>query len=237
MKKPNSIQLLAIILVTFVTACGQRIPVNARPTSVQMNLITTTVEMAKTKMATLTSTPQPATQTAIFPTGTATLLWTPTPTVTWTPISTIKPSERSKFVANLVRNPSCQLPCLWGITPGKTEWGKALQFLNSFGAEIKDNGIREYTENGTSHWSTTYYANFDPNIFAGASYDVIDGEIRIMFSNTYIRNNDPDFLISGILEKYGTPDKIFIYTAQSLPEPPLLFTLVLFYSDQRFFTR
>jgi len=51
---------------------------------------------------------------------------------TWTPLPTYPPDQADQVVMSLYEKNTCRLPCWWGITPGKTSWLDAWQFLGRF---------------------------------------------------------------------------------------------------------
>lgn len=53
---------------------------------------------------------------------------------TLTPLATYSPAQASQIMRDLYENNTCKLPCWWGITPGKTSWLEAWQFLKRFNA-------------------------------------------------------------------------------------------------------
>ncbi len=74
----------------------------------------------------LTATPQSAT----FPNST---IISSSSGNTDTPVSTFSPTEASARLQDLLKtNAGCRLPCWWGITPGKTTWDEAEEYLKTF---------------------------------------------------------------------------------------------------------
>ena len=75
-----------------------------QPTSTSSGEITSVPEIIKSPTALFTSV-----TTVVVP--------------TYTPFSTLSPSGSISLVLELLQNnPSCLLPCWWGITPGETSW-------------------------------------------------------------------------------------------------------------------
>lgn len=85
----------------------------------------------------LTNGPDTQTQSiAISPTANFIRTRTETPTfrVTTTPRPTLEAKEREDFLQDLMNsNGGCQLPCWWGVTPGKTTWQEAEQLFHVMG--------------------------------------------------------------------------------------------------------
>ena len=50
----------------------------------------------------------------------------------FTPLPTFTEGMASDFVMGLYQHSPCELPCWWGIEPGKTDWRNAWQFLEQF---------------------------------------------------------------------------------------------------------
>jgi len=90
---------------------------------------------APTVTATRTATASPTT--TLTPTSTVTpsrTLIPRTPTATFPPIETVAPAEAEQLlIEHLQSIPECQLPCIWGVTPGETSFHEAYKMLFPFG--------------------------------------------------------------------------------------------------------
>jgi hypothetical protein len=92
-------------------------------------------------IVTSTSSPMPLTHTPVS-TG------IPIPTDTLSP-STVAPDEERAFVKEmLATNGGCELPCWWGITPGKSDWQSTIDFFGAHGGfqliVLSVEGLYEY---------------------------------------------------------------------------------------------
>lgn len=117
------------LLVYTVTGCQSRsTEINpAAPTSTKK--ISQTLSPTHTHIPTSTPTPTP-TLTPV----------TPSPTTTPTSPPTMTHQERNVYIRELQKaNAGCQLPCWWGITPGKTSWKDAEEMLKHLGDRIVSN--------------------------------------------------------------------------------------------------
>jgi len=111
-----------------------------------MVLAITGCKASQTGVVTTTTNPTLATQPTLFstptnvptniPTPTSTPL-IPTPTTSLTPMPTLTVQERESHVRELLQtNAGCELPCWWGIVPGKTKWEDARKMLEHLGVRI-----------------------------------------------------------------------------------------------------
>lgn len=106
-RKPGGLMLILI----WLAACTPSVSTTSAP----MDLIQTERVL---------NTPIPAQ--VISPTGTPIPTKSPTPV----PLPTLPPEQVSENVVELLKtNAGCQLPCIWGITPGFTSWAEAGQKL------------------------------------------------------------------------------------------------------------
>lgn len=146
----------------------------------------------------LTTTPQ----STIFPSST---IISSSSGTTGTPISTFSPTEASSRLQDLLKtNAGCRLPCWWGITPGKTTWDEAEEYLKTFTA-----------------LSTTQGSN---ELFAINAYLPLSKEKGTLSHTYYIKNNIvigidafvydwmPLLYLSNFLTEYGPPDEAFVRT-------------------------
>ncbi len=72
------------------------------------------------------------------------------PTITSTPAPTLTANERQALVQKMLQdNGGCELPCWWGITPGKTDWNTLRDRFIAFGGTVFDiigaNHLRSYS--------------------------------------------------------------------------------------------
>jgi hypothetical protein len=149
---------------------------------------------------------------------------------TLTPLPPIPTEEFRAYVSDLLKtNGGCRFPCLWGIVPGETTWPEAYQFLATFSFVSQ-----------TPEYKTGYaMAKFDSPIevdYIGSltySFQVIDGIVEsIEFYNwpeLYSWHSLPN-----VLNEYGPPDDVALYTEGKQINGSRIAMLVLFYKDQSF---
>lgn len=196
-----------------------------------------------------TRTPVVATRepiTVASPTPTATSTQTLTPTVEPTPTETpfVIPTPPGKSVTEQVlwlfeTNNGCQLPCWWGITPGKTKWETAEKILILF-----DPNIYTVSASGLDYYSPAIplppeayeignaYAS---NMYPG--YIVRNGIVEEIFTEVSIGDTPPGYLTPYILSTFlttnGQPSEVWLFTYPSPFEGnDLPFVVVLFYEDK-----
>ncbi len=169
------------------------------------------------------------------PSLTSTLLPTSTPMPpTWTPLPTLPPDEANAMVLKLLKdNGGCKLPCWWGITPGKTMWHEAQQFLDSFVEVTPDSST--YGDEGKPTKIFTYLIGYplkNQGGRGGFSVYVKNDQIVLIFvgKDSTIHNS----LLDQILTNYGRPDNIYIRTFDAAPGDDFPLTLVLAYIEKKF---
>jgi hypothetical protein len=159
--------------------------------------------------------------------------WTPNPNVppqritpptplpgwppTWTPLPTYSFEQARYIVMDLYEHNPCKLPCWWGITPGKTDWREAWQFLGRFAKNRppwetvlrpipfgKFIPFRVYLDvPRTSDWET--YRSLDDLKF---NIDIKTFRVDYIDVNT---GNVAAYTIPEILAEYGMPKQIYVY--------------------------
>jgi hypothetical protein len=201
------ISLLFVLLISGCTA----MPVPT-PSKIPVT-ITPTVSDEKTPSLALSKTPTPR------PT------FTLTPVLTATPLS---PQQRYKILQDLYENNGgCQLPCYWGIIPGKTLWRDASAFLSSLG--------RIYGPGGTTKvasYGVVFEGIDDPIGNITPTFWVEYGLVKGIGLTGYEVRRDFDYSLSGMLITFGEPEEIWIRPiAESSDDQPYYY-LVLMYPSQ-----
>ena len=119
MKNQSIVYFVIVILLTGCVQVQQTLPtiIIATPNpTVTETIVEATHRALPSRSVSPTSTP-------IHPTPTVEPIWTLPPT--------LLPDEASLKIKELLENHrGCQLPCLWGISPGKTTWEDARDFLS-----------------------------------------------------------------------------------------------------------
>lgn len=156
---------LPLILVLALTGC-----VTARPTiqRTQVVLLPSPTLPSATVAITLTPTLTPAPTKTGTPVPTITIrlptaTFSPTPTPT--PVDTLEPELARATIEPLLREPlNCEVPCFWGIIPGKTSRDEvrtlfgSLGFITLEGGNFYSAGYKSDTRNG---FSVTFYTAGD----------------------------------------------------------------------------
>lgn len=148
---------------------------------------------------------------AVAPTSTATTTTASSPTLTptpnfLTPLPTIAISDeqrRANIVTLMQPNPTCDLPCWWGIVPGKSHAPEVAQSLTAEG-----------------FWATASYAhvyigyniyldlvtNADTISSLTVSSSLYEGDDR----RAYLENWQ-HYWPEAILDRYGLPQRVYLY--------------------------
>ncbi len=160
-----------------------------------------------------------------------------TATLIPSPVPTLSLAEKEIVTSELYKtNGNCELPCWWGIVPGKTEWKTAELFLNTFTTEI----------------STGSYLKSDPKFVVEAympvtedlseinlltqSYSVNDGVIEIIHPERP-RGTSKIFTISEILNTFDRPTEVWIDTIGVTFGDYFPFRITLFYPEKGILVR
>jgi len=143
------------------------------------------------------------------------------PTLTAIPKATLIPEEARKLVQELLENNGrCELPCWWGIIPGKTTWAEARSFLESFSVYIGETGLVRVPL--PSPYSNATYMDH--------GYSIKNGIVDIIHIYNY--NLAPNYYLPKFLEIYGQPSEIWIQTFSQEEIGQQNFTFDLFYGDK-----
>ena len=148
---------------------------------------------------------------------------------------TISLDQQKLLVEEMFNNPTCSLPCWWGMTPGITEWGEAEKILKNMG--ITPEKYNSYTRNEDSEKVTyvIYEIRYETAKEPYESFSVyVRNSVIDILSITFIENFER-FSITNILKTYGKPSEILIYTYEySYGDGVLPFSTVLIYEGERF---
>jgi hypothetical protein len=162
-------------------------------------------EMTSTEFQ--TSTPQHAISQSVTPTITV----SPTIRPTWTPLATLSTEQAHQAIRELIlNNGGCQIPCWWGIIPGKTSVQEALHFLAPF-STIKQGGSGSFYEGGKTHFTTTYTVYYD--IFGEDESGRLDVGVQdniVVGITAYPLGNEQNYQLSQILTSFGKPSQVYV---------------------------
>jgi hypothetical protein len=177
------------------------------------------------------------------PTTVPTMVRSTTPTRTLseaekspTPYPTLPMDERAvSFGALLAGDGVCDLPCLWGITPGESTWTDVKNQLSPLGT------VHLYNRTG-------YFTGFAPRemdrITATLPPDyvygkidlafILDGDrvIAIIINSRWVSENF-DYSLSSLLHYFGKPDEIWIdLMPKTMGESGPLYRIDIFYKQK-----
>jgi hypothetical protein len=138
---------------------------------------------------------------------------TPTlaPTATWTPLPTLDPEQAGNQVRQLLmNNGGCQLPCWWGIVPGRTPLQEAIHFLAPF-SEIAQGGKSSYYENGKQHLTTGFDVSYSVPGQKETSrmlLGVLDDQVAAL--TVFPPGSEQHYKLPQLLAALGAPKQIFV---------------------------
>lgn len=177
-------------------------------------------------------------------TFTPTLTLTPVPSVTnssvptLTPIPTLLVAEAREMVLSLYKNNGeCKFPCWWGIEPGKTSWSLTKNFLASFAENISPASMFDFFGKAKDY---TINFPFDTKSGNPLSLEIIEQDDLIRFITAVVeeefenQNDSKKYFLYSLLEEYGAPDQIYLYTQPYTPDNSFPFSVILYYKNQRF---
>jgi hypothetical protein len=134
-------------------------------------------------------------------------------------------------------NLECELPCWWGIYPGKSE----LIELESF-FEVYGNANNSYIDYDNNIAEISFFMD-PPGLFLSNFYVAADNKINKIIVYTQLRDSNNDYnalygdqkyfeiienyLLNNILEKYGIPSRVLIRSFR--PSPSWFDTQTLIY--------
>jgi hypothetical protein len=145
---------------------------------------------------------------------------------TWTPLPTLSPDDAQNMVAQFLEtNANCELPCWWGIQPGKTHWNEAYQFLSQFSLYI--GVITQKNEAVYASVKIPVPQDIDYATYLMQDYTIHDA----MVVSIKIYNFDlaPAYHLPAFLQTYGKPDEIRIRTFREEERNSQPFLMDLFY--------
>jgi hypothetical protein len=213
--------ILSFFLILF-TSCSllnssSKVTNTKRPELTQINTIPITLPRTRTP----TNTKIPTRSTTNTPQPTMTI------PSTWTPLPTLEATAAVLYVEDLLQtNAGCKLPCWWGITPGKTTWLEANQFLESFSLLQGING----------NPNDSAYASFIipyPESMGSIShaYGIKNGIVYEIL-DLYNSNITINYNLVDMLNNYGQPDDILISAYYEPRHSDYMDVVAIFYLQQ-----
>lgn len=148
------------------------------------------------------------------------LLNTPRPTR----IPTLAESEREKWLADLFEeNLQCELPCWWGMIPGKTNRAEAEQML----WQLQNDGVNGIKQDGTYRMKDYAIASQFTTANVPYLFVYIRGNKETIETIQVYSLVHPGYSLDRILRQYGAPDEVRIASVNwGREKPPFLLYLL-----------
>ncbi len=247
----RKILIFSTIIAYLISACSSQIQptlpptITPSPTGFTRPSDTPTFPIQPSEEFTSTPTPSPT-----IPTYTSTTTLLPTPTQLPVFSTTEAQDVLSQFVIN---NGGCQLPCVFGLTPGVSDISSSGSILRYFqehenSSENVKNGVDISTigkvDNG-GIFITFYKEQIGVSLDFGfqatgniVAYITMGAEVKkfiqyvygfdakIVFGDPYFTELAKSLSLSYILSKYGAPEKILVLPFPDIPyhpSPPALY--------------
>lgn len=175
----------------------------------------------------------------VLPSQTATAIPSPTALssqVISTPLPTLSPTQVSEVVRTLyANNGGCELPCFWGIVPGKTTLPEIVTRFSLLG-EISDEDYRWKNEhklipiNIEVPLEIGSFNEKEWNFYIIASNDIVES---IIASSRHIKQTSVP-TISNMLSILGKPEEIWIAVMPYIPKYDVdtVYEIALFYPSK-----
>jgi hypothetical protein len=176
---------------------------------------------------------------------------TPSPSATSTAIPTLSIEAARVYLLDLLAdNGGCRLPCLWGITPGKSTYQEAKTILAPL------SGISYFTAFAPGVGNITpYYTEGNVIIYTGVDFLTNDNIVtRVVFRGRALKENKETlgkdsifgsklfgerlslYMLPQILSEYGRPSSVMLMTVAEIPlpnrDPGVHFQILILYLDQ-----
>lgn len=150
----------------------------------------------------------------VLPVRTATISLSPTslsPNMTFTPLPTLTADEAKISIQILLENNAeCQLPCWWGITPGKTTWLEARHFLESVSMYILEEKSSKLKDVSIATVAIPLPSPYSNATYMAHKYFVKNGVVDSI--EVYNFNLAYSYYIPKFLDTYGQPEEVWIRT-------------------------
>lgn len=187
-------------LLCFVLGCMVVVSCSQEPTVTVINMPTSPTDYAQVAPSPM---PSSTTLPATVPSLTATSILPEVATI-------LAPFDQSERIMKLLEEPVCDFPCLWNITPGSTTWDNANNLFVSLGLSSEDKRIGVYTMHKFVIYSSEQI--YETSIEA---YDR-NGVVEYLAMKSTLPEDDFRKLYANyepkkILEKYGIPDRVFVF--------------------------
>jgi hypothetical protein len=163
------------------------------------------------------------------PTTIPTSTRTPKPTVTptWVALPTLPPAEALAKVKELLEtNGGCELPCWWGIRPGKTTWKEAYDFLQPL-AWLVD--IQQIPKVYPNLLFVDFYFAIDDQPTLMNSHRVRLALEKDTLSIAWIQGGNRNEGLVSLMKKYGVPQEVWVYITGIPGTGPIYYEIGLFF--------
>jgi hypothetical protein len=162
----------------------------------------------------------------------------PRPTITITPTlgPTLTFDERNaRLIELLETNGGCELPCIWGIMPGETEWQEAFQLLFPLG----QSGFE--IPRGRNLIYSFEYQNHQEEFTLPVGMYVVNGIVDMAHEQLVVYENSPlldqfweHFSLRSLLIENGIPSRVgvILTTTEYYWPNNTYFTMWLFYDEE-----
>jgi hypothetical protein len=155
--------------------------------------------------------PSPAIIPTIFPSPSATITPAALPP-TLTPLPALNPNQALAKIRELLQtNGNCNLPCWWGIVPGKTTFAEAQNFFRQFNP-------LPFLQNDAPNKQFANYLipvseNISPAFGIDVYLDIEDKVVKIIAVESI--ESATNFGIQKMLFDYGQPSEIWVFAYRS----------------------
>jgi hypothetical protein len=154
------------------------------------------------------------------------------------PSPTLRETEASNRLQQLLKKQeSCQSPCLWAITPGKTTLDDAQEILRSLGLPL----IHTSEKPEEDSYATDF--GFENGLSAAIVLTVRNGLIAVIQTNVGLINYTGSSLVRDwlafspdvILEQYGVPDRVDFHVSTppygGTSVPTISYTMAIYFEE------
>ncbi len=167
---------------------------------------------------TITPTLQPSPSATPLPAATKTPSPKPTKRPTRTPLPptptrfpTLEPAAKLDFISRMLKsNGGCELPCWWGIAPGKTRWDEMVDYFIKEGIDVSDDGQLDLgVPDERNYLAPTLDINFQRSGDLVQSVNVRT-EYYYLLAQDEFDNVWQAYTLEQVLSSYGVPRQVYL---------------------------
>ena len=174
---------------------------------------------------------------------------TVTPIPSWTPLATLVDEDSFLDFISFTKNSVCKFPCWAGIHSGETDWDKALFALRPMESMAKfDTYIGVEGLFGKENVVTWYLSGNELTVNGDIGAIVANrNKVNLIHINV-VGSSKPsadhpsqslplpqNFSLQSVLNEYGVPAMVFLYTFIHDEQGPLPFSVLLVYPENQFY--